>query len=664
VWNALTGERIVDYQLPPVAGTPASNGGDMPMSSSSAAAPGSDMGMDMIMPPYYPYVPSPSITGMMLKDNRLVVTASNYGYLMNQNLGYTPVLSNYRATRIFVLDTTPLAGTSQKNGTLELLGYDDINGDFNSMRAVGDNLHIVTTVSVNPYPYLQEPLDRYRYPELSDAEYEQMAQDLVKSKLLTNFTNTLTKELKLQGSLPNLARINMMQTAWNSSMSDNLMYYPNSLWGSIVQITSLDMMQDMSSSQRPKLRASGSFLPYYTGTVYASDKSMIIAAQGYDYRPRITTGDSTDFTYLLAFSLNGTTTSPNSMGQVPGTLMNSYSVDVMDDVLRIGTTARNGWEWGGGPILFDTASTGAATSQPADAPTASPVPLNTWAPNKDSEGNDVPLNTLPPRDWSLTTNYLTLLQLPSDDSAGETGEMKKLSELQLGKMDESFKSMRFFDNVAYAITALQMDPMYVLDLSDPTDPRILGELDNITGFSDYLHSMNDENTLLLGVGQDTDKDGMVLGLMLSVFDATDPANPQLAQRLVVERDPDTYSSSEATYDFHAIRYDQPTQQLIIPISINNWNTPQRNFNGFSVFSVSQDRIKEKCRIEHGNYYANGNACFYCSYLPSRSFIFDGDVMTVNSQFVRMTDPDTCTSKWDFEMDIQDPSGQCCGYIAW
>jgi hypothetical protein len=336
--------------------------------------------------------------------------------------------------------------------------------------------------------------------------------------------------------------------------------------------------------------------------------------------------------------------------------------------LRIGTTASNGWEWTGvgAPIMMEVgpaSSTADTTEAPTSLSTESPVPMNTWAPaTSTGDNSSVPINSLPPRTWSLTTNYITTLKMSGGNSSGDgAGEMKKLGELQLGKMDETFTSIRFFDDVAYAITFLQKDPMYVLDLSDPSNPRILGELDNITGFSNYLHPMDDSNTMLLGVGQDTDENGNVVGLMISVFDATDPANPQLLKRHVVEKDPDTWSSSDATWDFYAIRYERTTQQLIIPMSISNWNKPQKSFNGFSVYKVNEDAIKEKCRIEHGNYYANYNSCYYCTYLPSRSFIFEGDVMTVNSQFVRMTDTDTCKGVWDFEMSLQDPNGQCCSY---
>jgi Beta propeller domain len=625
IWNARTGKRVVDYKLPPV---------EQLKGETSTASGSAGKKMANVMYPYYPYVPQPSIQSMMLYNNRLAVVASNYGYPLVAKLGYTPVLNEYRNTRVVLFDTSTLGS---KNATLTLLGYDDMNGYFNSMRAVGKNLHVATTISLNTYPYLIEPFERYKYPDMTTAEYKKEVVEKAEETAIPKFQNRLIEELKLQGKLPNLSRINLMQTQWNSSVADDLAYYGNGILGSVAQITSLDMTEDMSGTKRPTLSASGSFLPYYAGTMYAADNTIVIAAQGYDYRPR-TTGSS-EFTYLMAFDLNGASSVPNSIGQVPGSLMNAYAVDVVGDKLRIGTTERRGWWWGG-PMPID--------------------PIMMEADTASGAADSVPTNTVPPRTESLTTNYMTVLQLPGA-SGTEAGEMKQMGQLKLGKIDESFTAIRFFDNVAYAITFLRKDPMYALDLSDASNPRVIGELDNITGFSNYLHSMNDDNSMLLGVGEETDNDGNVLGMMISVFDATNPATPKLKNRYVVENDKDEYSGTEATWDFHAIRYERTTRQLILPVSISNWQIPSKGFNGFIVFQIGDNGIKEKCRISHGDY-SYTDYCFYCAYLPSRSFIFGGDVTTVNSQFVRSTDPDTCKSVWDFQMKIQNPDGQCCGYL--
>ena len=75
----------------------------------------------------------------------------------------------------------------------------------------------------------------------------------------------------------------------------------------------------------------------------------------------------------------------------------------------------------------------------------------------------------------------------------------------------------------YVVTFRETDPLYALDLSDPSNPQALGEL-KITGFSSYLHPVAEN--LLLGVGQEADETGRREGLQLSLFDTSDPSQPQ------------------------------------------------------------------------------------------------------------------------------------------
>ncbi len=93
----------------------------------------------------------------------------------------------------------------------------------------------------------------------------------------------------------------------------------------------------------------------------------------------------------------------------------------------------------------------------------------------------------------------------------------------LGKPGEQVYAVRFLGNRGYVVTFRRIDPLYVLDLSDPADPKSVGEL-QVAGFSDYLFPMSD--SLLLGVGKDADVNGMVGGVKVALFDVADPANPQ------------------------------------------------------------------------------------------------------------------------------------------
>lgn len=100
-------------------------------------------------------------------------------------------------------------------------------------------------------------------------------------------------------------------------------------------------------------------------------------------------------------------------------------------------------------------------------------------------------------------------------------------------ISERIYSVRFIGDRGYVVAFRTIDPLCILDLSQPgvnLSNRVLGEL-KITGFSNYLHPIDD--TTILGIGQDADEEtGERLGLQISLFDiSTD--NPTLLQKAVV-----------------------------------------------------------------------------------------------------------------------------------
>ena len=92
----------------------------------------------------------------------------------------------------------------------------------------------------------------------------------------------------------------------------------------------------------------------------------------------------------------------------------------------------------------------------------------------------------------------------------------------IGKAGEQVYAVRFLGERAYVVTFRRTDPLYVLDLSNPADPKTVGELE-IAGFSEYLYPL--DNNLLLGVGRDADSTGRVTGLKVALFDIANPAAP-------------------------------------------------------------------------------------------------------------------------------------------
>lgn len=131
----------------------------------------------------------------------------------------------------------------------------------------------------------------------------------------------------------------------------------------------------------------------------------------------------------------------------------------------------------------------------------------------------------------------------------------------IGKPNEELYGVRFFGDKLYLVTFERIDPLYVLDLSNPTDPLIAGELE-VTGFSDFLHPINDE--LLMGLGQD--EDNLV---KLELFNVAGvPYSLGSISLGQIEGAQSSYS--EARYNRHAFTYQvlsESTDRFLVPATL-------------------------------------------------------------------------------------------------
>jgi uncharacterized secreted protein with C-terminal beta-propeller domain len=140
---------------------------------------------------------------------------------------------------------------------------------------------------------------------------------------------------------------------------------------------------------------------------------------------------------------------------------------------------------------------------------------------------------------------------------------------------EDLYSARFIDNRAFFVTFRKIDPLFAVDLSNPTNPRLVGEL-QIPGYSDYLQPL-DANRLL-AIGRAADDSGWYQQMQVSIFDVTDLGDPKLVSRYSFGGGNST--SSPALYnrlmhedgDHHAVTYFDTQQILALPIYTedNNW----------------------------------------------------------------------------------------------
>jgi hypothetical protein len=161
---------------------------------------------------------------------------------------------------------------------------------------------------------------------------------------------------------------------------------------------------------------------------------------------------------------------------------------------------------------------------------------------------------------------------PWDDSGAPEGKSQTLVSVlatdgdrlvHVGRLDglgrgDDVYAVRFIGDAGYVVTFRQIDPLHVIDLSDPTNPRAVGELE-IPGYSAYLHPVGPG--LLLGVGREVSADGVPGGVQASLFDVSDPANPVRIDRESFGRG----SSTEVEYDHHAFSWFDGDSLAAIPI---------------------------------------------------------------------------------------------------
>ena len=168
------------------------------------------------------------------------------------------------------------------------------------------------------------------------------------------------------------------------------------------------------------------------------------------------------------------------------------------------------------------------------------------------------------------------------EAGGELTEVGMVGDIGRGEM---VQSVRFVGDVGYVVTFRQVDPFYTIDLSDPQNPRILGEL-KIPGFSSYLHPISDD--LVLGVGSDATDEGFVTGAKVSLFDVSDLSDPR---EIAVWTAPDGWN--DVGWDHRSFLWWGPENLAVVPVSV--W---QDNWSGAVVLKVENDTITEVGRIDH------------------------------------------------------------------
>jgi uncharacterized secreted protein with C-terminal beta-propeller domain len=214
--------------------------------------------------------------------------------------------------------------------------------------------------------------------------------------------------------------------------------------------------------------------------------------------------------------------------------------------------------------------------------------LSQWSMSEHEGLLRVAATTAPPwlagQGTSASESFVTVL----GERDGRLVEVGRVDGLGRG---EQIYAVRFIGDVGYVVTFRQVDPLYVIDLSDPARPRTAGEL-KIPGYSAYLHPVGAGT--LLGVGQDATGTGSLLGAQLSLFDVSDLTRPQRTDRRSLG--PGSYT--EVEYDHHAFMWWEPAGLAVVPVQDGGYRP---GFVGAAAFRVDADAgIKRAGRLSHGN----------------------------------------------------------------
>jgi hypothetical protein len=308
-------------------------------------------------------------------------------------------------------------------------------------------------------------------------------------------------------------------------------------------------------------------------TVYASTEALYIAASKWNYGIYDSSNDEYYRTSLYKFAFNSTGVTLEGTGETKGRVLNQFSLGEYNDVLRIAT------------------STGG------------------WGAN-------------------LRSNIFCLEVI--DDKLEIIGRLEGLAP------GEDIYAARFIGTRGFLVTFVKVDPLFTIDLSDPANPVVAGEL-KVPGYSDYIHPLGDDH--LITIGKNAILEGSTVwyqGLQLSIFDISDFSNPQL---MYTELIGDRGTTSEALDNHKAFTFWAENGLLAIPVDLYEHQTEPaypysygvHTFTGLYVYRVTTGGGFEFLgRISTGE--VTGQTYYYSDWL--RGIFIAEDVYAVNMDAVR------------------------------
>ena len=242
-----------------------------------------------------------------------------------------------------------------------------------------------------------------------------------------------------------------------------------------------------------------------------------------------------------------------------------------------------------------------------------------------------------------------------DENMNTIGTLEKIAP------EERIYSTRFMGDKLFMVTFKQVDPLFVIDLSDKTKPEILGYL-KIPGFSEYLQ-MYDE-THLIGIGKDTYTEKEITrtkGVKISMFDISDFENPKEVDSVTIG---DEGSYSEAQNDHKALLLSKSKNLLVLPVTevIGKYEYDKNGYytnkvwQGAYVFSLSETGFEEKGKISHDEEKEDTTNYYYPDYNFNikRSLFMDDILYTISTKKVMINDLETLDEIKEVKLPYEEP----------
>jgi len=270
--------------------------------------------------------------------------------------------------------------------------------------------------------------------------------------------------------------------------------------GSIVTVTTFNLNEPDQIRQSVGIVADAHI-------IYASTQSLYVCATLWG--ETVSSGNNYTArtqTAVHKLDISGVTVTSAGSGHIPGKILNQFSLGEYEGILRVATTTGTESWWGG--------------------------------------------------NGEQSTNVYCLQTIDN--------QLKIIGSLEGLAPGEFLYSARFIGPRGFLVTFVKVDPLFTIDLSDPSDPKLAGEL-KVPGYSDYIHPLGEK--YLLTIGKDTMEQfgtAWYQGIQLSIFDVSDFSDPKLLHKELIG---DRGTDSEALYHHKAFTFWDENGLLAIPIDL-------------------------------------------------------------------------------------------------